>query len=104
MNKSDILKRGICDNGIWFINYEILSDFSKKRLSEHFAELRQLSDKMNTEYFYTSNRKIGFNTFDIYYDKDDNIKGITKNSVVVQNDVGENLPDFESVRVIILDV
>lgn len=104
MKLSEILKYGLCDNGIWFINYEILNDFSKKRLSEHFAELRKLSDKMATEYFYTSNRKIGFNTFDIYYDKDDNIKGITKNSVVVQNNVGEDLPDLDSVRVIILDV
>lgn len=104
MKKSDILKRGLCDNGIWFINYELLNDFKNKKLSEHFAELRKLSDKLATEYLYTSNRKIGFNTFDVYYDKYDDIKGITKNSVVVQNDVGENLPDLDSVRVIVLEI
>lgn len=104
MKLSEILKYGICDNGIWFINYEVLNDFSNKRLSEHFDELRQLSEKMATEYFYTSNRKIGFNTFDVYYDNKEDIRGITKNSVIIQNEIGEDLPDLDSVRVIVLDV
>lgn len=103
MKVNEILKYGILENGVWFINYEILNNSKSIKLSEHLGRIIELANR-NETYYVIKDKRMNFNTFEVFYDKNKEIRGITKNTVIAFNEVGDKLADLESIKLIVLEV